>query len=102
MKVYIAGPISGIEDGNKEAFQKVEDYLVSLGYEVVNPHKLPQEHDMSWESFMRECIPEICGCQEMVMLKGWRDSRGARLEYLIGKELGLKIHESYADSEENK
>jgi hypothetical protein len=39
--VYIAGPISGVENGNKEAFLRAEQLFKQLGYIVLNPHSPP-------------------------------------------------------------
>ena len=40
MKVYIAGPMSGIPEWNFPAFYQVEEALLALGLETVNPAAL--------------------------------------------------------------
>lgn len=45
MRVYIAGPIAGKPNGNREKFQQAADLLVGLGYEPVNPHDIPANHE---------------------------------------------------------
>lgn len=91
MLVYIAGPISfvGYEKAKKN-FESAEANLLALGYEVVNPIRLV-DGSYSWEDAMRVVISFLVWCDAICLLEGWERSRGARLEYLIAKELGLKI-----------
>jgi Asp-tRNA(Asn)/Glu-tRNA(Gln) amidotransferase A subunit family amidase len=89
-KIYISGKISGIEDAAPQLFQAAEDMLLAQGFEVVNPMKLPHNHDKSWDSYMKEDIDAIRdGCTHIYMLKNWRDSRGARNE--INEAMDLKL-----------
>ena len=48
---------------------------------------------------MRVAIPELCKCDAIYMLEGWRHSKGARLEHTIARELGMEIRDE--ESEEN-
>lgn len=92
MKVYISGPITGKPNGNKYAFKKVQPYIKYLGYEYVCPHDicahLPIKSE--WIEYMQICLRELPHCQGIYMLKGWIWSRGARIEWLIAKLLGIK------------
>lgn len=96
MKIYISGKITGlpIEDA-KAMFQAAEDHL-NLSYlahnvEVINPMKIDHNHGLSWEEYMREDIYALLGCDGVYMLKNWEDSKGARVEYAIAKELNLTV-----------
>lgn len=91
-RVYISGKISGIEIEAPALFQEAEDYLNSIGHEVVNPIKIEAKHDQSWSSFMREDIKALCDCDEIYMLKNWITSEGAKMELYIAEKLGLKIN----------
>jgi hypothetical protein len=88
--IYIAGKISGMEKEAYELFEAAQIELESKGYVVINPMKLPHNHDKTWESYMRECIKELVCCDEIYMLKNWGSSRGAKREYIIAYELGIK------------
>jgi Asp-tRNA(Asn)/Glu-tRNA(Gln) amidotransferase A subunit family amidase len=91
-KIYISGKISGIEDTAPQLFQEAEDMLLAAGYEVVNPMKLPHNHDKSWGAYMKEDIEAIRdNCTHIYMLKNWRESRGARIEINEAMDLGLTI-----------
>ena len=89
--IYISGKITGIEEEALINFNKAEYELTSLGYNVVNPMKLPHNHDKEWSSYMRECLVHLMDCDYIFILDGYEQSKGARLELYIAQELGLKI-----------
>lgn len=90
-KVYILGKITGLDYkvayGN---FEMVEKALKAKGFAVVNPMKLPHNHDKSWESYMKECIPQLVQCDLVYKLDNWQQSKGARLEQAIAYNLKIK------------
>ena len=69
MKIYICGQITGVEN-YAEAFEQAEKTLITEGYEVVNPCKLPHNHDLSWESYMKEDIKAMLDCDAILLLPG--------------------------------
>ena len=89
--IYIAGKISGMEKEAYELFEAAQIKLESKGYVVINPMKLPHNHDKTWQSYMRECIKELMGCDEIYMIENWGDSRGARFEWNLALELNFQI-----------
>ena len=92
MKVYISGKISGLDiELAKKSFQEAENKMLELGHEVINPLKLPDNHDKSWESYMRVCITYLTLCDAIYMLDGWENSKGANLEYYLAYELKIKV-----------
>lgn len=93
MQVYVAGPVTGIEDRNKEAFYKADESLQAAGLEVVNPLKLC-EPDLSWEQAMRICLSALLECESIVMLEGWEQSKGACIEHSLASALKIDIYYS--------
>lgn len=91
MKIYISGKISGIEKEAEAIFEKAENELLLLGYEVVNPMKIKHDHDLSWSSYMKEDLKAMLCCQAVYMLSNWQDSKGATVERQLAGQLGLKI-----------
>jgi len=89
--IYIAGKITGIEKQAKVIFDKVEEKLKKMGYNVINPMKLNHDHDKSHASYMRVCIKALCECDEIYMINNWRDSVGAMTEHLVAISLNLEI-----------
>ncbi|MGV3000765.1 DUF4406 domain-containing protein [Vibrio sp. E150_018] len=78
-KIYIAGPMSGMPEFNKPAFISKASELAQEGYIVLNPAVLPD--GMSWEEYMYICIPMLSVADEIYMLKGWTESKGATIEH---------------------
>ena len=91
MKVYIAGPITGYEDSYMKTFSRTEEHLTDQGYEVLNPTKLPHNHDKKHSSFMREDLKELLECDAVYMIAGWKESVGASFEYDTAKICGIPV-----------
>jgi hypothetical protein len=91
-KIYLSGKITGLN--HEVALQKFKDAEISAkkhGIEVVNPMTLNHNHDKSWEAYMLEDIKYLFECDGIYMLENWTDSKGARIEHNIAKEMDLKI-----------
>jgi hypothetical protein len=89
-KVYISGSITKDPD-YREHFRAAEEKLRALGMKVFNPAKFEADPDKTWEDYMRKDIAELTRCRAIYLLKGWKKSRGARLEYKIAQALGYMI-----------
>ncbi|WP_427184821.1 DUF4406 domain-containing protein [Bordetella bronchialis] len=90
MKVYLAGPMTGLPALNHPAFHDAAGRLRARGIEVVNPAEIVKDHGLAWADCMRRDIPELVTCEAIVLLPGWEASRGARLEYTIASGLGMR------------
>lgn len=92
--IYIAGPMTGIEEYNHPAFHAAEAWLQAhrLDAELINPawnyNGSPQ---VNWQQYMRRSIRQVLEATELYVLKGWERSKGARLEVELAKSLGLKL-----------
>ena len=75
----------------REHFRAAEEKLRSLGMKVFNPAKFEADPGKTWEDYMRKDIAELMRCKAIYLLKGWKKSRGARIEYTIAKELGYMV-----------
>lgn len=102
-KIYISGPISGMKNLNREAFFRAEVHIVAtlLGYPI-NPHRvgacLPDS--ATWLDFMRVDIQAMMEADSVYMLRKWYLSRGARIEWILAKLLGIPImYEKKGDTE---
>tara|TARA_R110000851_G_scaffold333531_2_gene514933 strand:+ start:13417 stop:13836 length:420 start_codon:yes stop_codon:yes gene_type:complete len=91
MKIYIAGPMTGLPKLNFPTFHSVADFLRREGHTVVNPAELNVDANASWEECMRVDIRELVTCESIFLLPNWTLSRGARLEFLIASQLGMQI-----------
>jgi hypothetical protein len=81
MRVYISGAITGTDD-HMERFAKVEKYLKSAGYSVINPAKVNAQmpEDTTYEEYIKMSITMLDMCDAIFLLTGWQCSRGARFE----------------------
>jgi nucleoside 2-deoxyribosyltransferase len=100
-KVYIAGPISYIRDAFV-TFDKAEKSLAYIGHKPFNPTLIQfpmgkeEEGEFNrigeWAYFMKRCIPELVTSDKVLMLEGWEESKGARLEKELAEKLKIPIY----------
>ena len=91
LRIYIAGPMTGLKDLNFPAFHGMAALLRNAGHDVVNPAEINPDTSMSWHACMRRDIAELVTCDAIYLLDGWQDSKGATLEHHIAERLGLDI-----------
>ncbi len=89
MRLYIAGPMTGIPGRNADEFNKAAARLRACGYEVINPVDVNPDPDVLWGEAMRQDIPQLCTCDGVATLEGWNASKGARLEVTIATALDM-------------
>ena len=90
-RIYLAGPMSGIQALNFPAFHAAAARLRSLGHEVINPAEINTDTNAAWADCMRADIAQLVTCSCIALLPGWEKSRGAKLEHHIATELGLQV-----------
>ena len=91
-RIYIAGPMTGVPEHNFPAFHAAAERLRQAGWEVVNPaENFGGQTDLPREAYLRADVALLVTCNAIAMLSGWEDSRGAKLEYLLARELGMPV-----------
>ena len=91
-RIYLAGPMTGHPEHNFPAFHEAATKLTEAGWEVVNPaDNFGGRTDLSRGSYLRIDVALLMQCDALAMLPGWHHSKGARLEYLLGCELGMPV-----------
>lgn len=92
MKVYIAGPMTGVEDFNHPAFNAAAEALTARGFTPLNPVDNDTEgQKATWGWYMRVALRQVADADAMCLLPGWQSSKGANLEVTIGEALKLDI-----------
>lgn len=90
-KCYISGPIAGYRRDEVEgAFGAMAKNLRALGIEPVSPLQNGLPAESTWEEHMRADIKLLVDCDYIIMLDGWADSRGARIELNLARGLGIR------------
>lgn len=91
MKAYISGRITGLELQEAEAnFENASNLIESIGMVAVNP-LVGADQSKTWEQHMVRDIEMLMGCDAILMLNDWHESRGARIEKYIAEERGMLI-----------
>jgi len=90
IRIYIAGPMTGLPGFNYAAFHEAAHALRAEGHHVENP----AENDnpgASWAWYMRKAIAQLVTCDQIYLLPGWENSRGARIEADLANKLGMRV-----------
>lgn len=88
-RVYVAGPMTGLQDLNFPAFHAAALALRARGFEVINPAEINVDPKTSWAACMRQDIAQLVTCDAVVVLPRWEASKGASLEVYIAERLGM-------------
>lgn len=96
---YAIGPVSGIEDGNRPAFERARERLEGASKAMCDiPHDLIPS-DTPWPTAMRISVhkltsssyPSMEPTYRIALLPGWEESEGARLEKAVAEACGIPV-----------
>lgn len=99
LKIYIAGPMSGLAGLNWDAFDRKEKELISAGWDVVNPAHMDREmgidpngdlDEYDYEDAARRDIEALRSCDAIYLMSGFQFSKGACWERALAKYWGLR------------
>ncbi len=95
MRIYLAGPMSGLPDYNFPEFNRWAALLRDQGYEVVNPAEMDGgDTSRPREYYMRRDLPHLFAVNAIYLLPGWRMSRGVHTELTVARAIGLPAVEA--------
>ena len=101
--VYLCGPMTGIPKHNFPLFFRAERELKKLGFKVVNPARMDVESkELSQDGRIlkqvdartvakRDMATILDHCDGIVLLPGWKHSRGARAERALAEWMDMSI-----------
>jgi nucleoside 2-deoxyribosyltransferase len=104
--IYIAGPMNGLtKEQVHERFYGAEAVFKKLGFEVLNPQRMDEEHPVAavypphpelpgegLREIVRRDTEAISKSDAIALLIGWQFSRGAQAEAGVAKWLGLPAY----------
>jgi hypothetical protein len=90
---YIAGPMRGLPDFNYPLFAKVAETLRrDPALNVLNPaENFAGDQSLDFADYMRQDLTQLMSADVVMMLPGWQDSEGARLEYQVAKAVAKHV-----------
>ncbi|SRR6266567_149227 len=104
MRIYIAGPMTGIKSFNFPEFRIVKNNLLLQGYDVISPVDLDEQeypnHDFesgtlpsnwNYKTQLEVDIMNLKLCDAIFLLKGWENSNGAKIELCNALQLDLMV-----------
>lgn len=89
MMLYVCGPVSGRPRLNRPAFERAALRLEEAGHAAILPHWFVPP-DAEWQAAMRRCVETLVKCDGVALLADWQESKGARIECRLAKELGMQ------------
>ena len=97
MRIYLSGKITGLdkEDYTRQ-FARAESFYKTGGFDVVNPVAIGEEvlkinPKAEWQDFMIRDLEALRTCTHIVLLEGWEESKGAKMEKAEAEKMGLEI-----------
>lgn len=94
-RIYLAGPMTGYPEHNFPAFHAAAKRLNEAGWEVVNPaDNFSGRTDLPRSSYLRADVALLLQCEAIAMLPAWETSLGAKLEYLLARELQMPVYDA--------
>ena len=88
-RVYISGPMTGVDDFNRPAFRAAAERLQAAGYAPICPADIVGADNWEWSDWMREALRWMLMADAVALLPGWRESRGAMVEFALCAELDI-------------
>lgn len=92
VRIYISGPIDHHDiNERKSAFSDAQLALEREGFEPVNPFNNGLPETAHWRQHMKADLQLLLTCGYIYMLRGWEQSKGAKLEFDVATSCGLTV-----------
>jgi nucleoside 2-deoxyribosyltransferase len=97
MRYYLAGPMTGLPEYNFPTFERVATLLRKEGLDIASPHEI--DHNETPETrgslpywvYLKAAFKLMLECDGIILLPGFRSSKGAREELYVADRTGMCI-----------
>lgn len=94
MVFYLSGRMTGVPEYNFPAFHAAAAVLRERGFDVLNPAETAGgSAGLSYAQYMNIDVAYVQAADAVVVLPGWRGSKGALLEVHLAHSLGKPVFE---------
>lgn len=92
MRIYVIGPVTGIEDDNRPAFMEARGRLMRAGYQPEVPHQFIKR-GTPWREAMETSLRHIVNDRPagIACLNEWQGSKGACVEETVARLHGIPV-----------
>jgi hypothetical protein len=95
LRIYLAGPMTGLPDYNYPAFAEAEVRGTAMGLDIHSPHKNFNEvKTLPYATYIRADMAMLLNCNAIALLPGWERSRGAKFELHVAQLLGHAVFDA--------
>lgn len=107
MKLYIAGPMTGLPEYNFPVFAEAARNLRLAGFEVFPAHEIDHGEDpanighLTHEQYLKADLRVLLQCDAAAFLPGWTCSRGATVEMAVCVATGVLRFEYQTTGDDN-
>ena len=91
--VYLSGPMTGLPDYNRAAFNLRAEAFRAAGYSVKNPADISVTHgtDKAYEFYFKRALRMMLDADVVYVFGDISKSRGARLEVRVAKTCHIPV-----------
>ena len=91
--VYLSGPMTGLPDYNRAAFNLRAEAFRAAGYSVKNPADISVTHgtDKSYEFYFKRALRMMLDADVVYVFGDTTQSRGVEMELQVSKMAGMQV-----------
>lgn len=91
MRLYLAGPMSGLPEHNYPAFHRWAAAIRGMGHFVCNPAELNPTDVSYGQALSVDLAWIIAHAEGVVFMDGWGNSKGCAVEHALARALDLPV-----------
>ena len=91
--VYLSGPMTGLPDYNRTAFNMRAEAFKKLGYTVLNPADISVTHgtDKAYEFYLKRSLQMMLQADVVYVFGEYKNSKGVFAELYLARMTGMTV-----------